>query len=331
MGSSGLLLGSRFAAEYGGRIRAVEAASGVRFEPIALPRDPEARLAAEDVARIELACFSVDVFREQARAFFAAASAAEGLRWLHLFNTGTDHPIFRRFLDRGVLLTNSPGANARPIAQSAIAGLLALARRLPDFAAAQQRREWLESESLPPPADLGTQTLVLLGVGSIGREIARLARALGLHVIGVRRSPGGDAAAIDEWCTPDRLAEVLPRADWLAIACPLTDRTRGLLDADALARLPEGARLLNVARGEIVDEAALARALAEGRLGGAYLDVFEVEPLPATSPLWSLPNVLVTPHASSISAGSAARQAEIFLANLERWARGRSLDNRVLP
>ena len=117
--------------------------------------------------------------------------------------------------------------------------------------------------------------------------------------------------------------------DWLAIACPLSDETRGWIDAAALARLPDGACVLNVARGEIVDEAALVAELSSGRLGGAYLDVFEVEPLPDSSPLWSLPNVIVTPHASSISAGGGERQAELFFANLERFLRGEPLENTV--
>jgi phosphoglycerate dehydrogenase-like enzyme len=122
---------------------------------------------------------------------------------------------------------------------------------------------------------------------------------------------------------------VLPRAHWLAIACPLSDETRGWIDAAALALLPEGAHVINVARGEIVDEVALTAALHSGRIAGAYLDVFKVEPLSESSPLWSLPNVIVTPHAAALSAGNQARQAEHFLANLERWARGEPLANVV--
>jgi phosphoglycerate dehydrogenase-like enzyme len=122
---------------------------------------------------------------------------------------------------------------------------------------------------------------------------------------------------------------VLPRADWLALACPLTEWTRGWIDTEALARLPEGAHVLNVARGEVVDEAALVAALQDGRIAGAYLDVFEVEPLPEKSPLWTLPNVIVTPHAASISTGSRARQAEIFLENLRRWSQEQPLHHPV--
>jgi phosphoglycerate dehydrogenase-like enzyme len=144
-------------------------------------------------------------------------------------------------------------------------------------------------------------------------------------VIGVRRTPPRSDEPFDELHPPERLAELLPRARWLAITAPLTRDTRGLIDAAALARLPHGACLLNVGRGEIVDEAALCQALASGKLGGAYLDVFAVEPLAADSPLWSLPNVIVTPHNSAASSGTRLRQARLFLDNLDRFARGRAL------
>jgi len=122
-----------------------------------------------------------------------------------------------------------------------------------------------------------------------------------------------------------QLADLLPRADWLFLACPLTPETRGLIDAAAIARLPRGARVINVARGKIVAEPALVEALASGRLGGAYLDVFDTEPLPADSPLWDMPNVLVSPHNATISAGNESRVRVIFLENLRRWGRGEPL------
>ncbi len=327
--TSGLLLGPGFARHYRGRIAAIERDAGVSFERILLPEGEDARLDPDAVARIELAFFSGDLFPDHARGFFAAVSGAKQLRWLHLFNTGTDHPVFQRFVERGVTVTNSPGANAGPIAQSALAGLLMLARQFPRFREAQRAREWLTHDQVRAPQDLSEQTLVVIGVGAIGSEIARLARAFGLHVIGVRRSVRRADDPVDEMVTPAGLARVLPRAHWLALACPLTEQTRGLVDAEALALLPPGAALLNVARGSLVDERALVAALASGRLAGAYLDVFETEPLPQDSPLWGLPGVIVTPHASSLSAGSRARQAEIFLVKLERWARKQPLGDVV--
>jgi phosphoglycerate dehydrogenase-like enzyme len=324
-----LLLGPGFAERHGERVCAAAARAGTPLEIVRLPDDPQARLPQPDVARIEAAYFSSDVYPDLSPAFFAATLGAPRLAWLHCFNAGVDHPIFGRLVERGVTLTCSPGASAVPIAQSAIAGLLALARRFPEFAAAQREKRWLEQGRLRPPPDLDTQTLLVLGLGGIGSEIARLGRALGLHVVGVRRSAPPPDAPIDEWRRPDELAELLPRCHWLAIACPLTDETRGWIDAEMLARLPDGACVLNVGRGEIVDEPALVSALETGRLGGAYLDVFAEEPLPGESPLWALPRVIVTPHASSISAGAESRQVEIFFANLDRYLRGEPLENAV--
>jgi phosphoglycerate dehydrogenase-like enzyme len=235
--------------------------------------------------------------------------------------------VFQAMLDRGVLLTNSAGANAVPIAQTLITGLLMLARGFPHWLDAQSRRAWESQPSVPRGLD--EQTLVVVGLGAIGSEIARLGRELGLYTVGVRRSPARDGDPVDELVPPARLAEVLPRADFLALACPLTDQTRGLIDREALARLPEGARVLNVARGEVVDEAALIEALESGRLGGAYLDVFTTEPLPEDSPLWSLPNVIVTPHNSASSTGSREREVPYFLDNLDLFLRGQALRNLV--
>ena len=325
----GLLVGPEFLRRYGERVAEIARETGAALEPIPLPVDPAARLAADQALRVELAYFSGDIHPGYSGSFFSAAFSAEKLRWVHCFNAGTDHPIFARLQERGICLTNSPGASAVPIAHSAIAGLLALARRLPLFAAAQRERHWLEAGAVEPPPDLGGQTLVIVGLGGIGAEIARLGRALGLHVVGVRRSATSPQLPVDELIPPSRLRDVLARAHWLAIACPLTDETRGWIDAAALALLPDGAHVINVARGEIVDETALVAELRSGRLAGAYLDVFEIEPLPQSSPLWSLVSVIVTPHAAALSAGNQARQAEIFLANLRRHAQGLPLANVV--
>ncbi|HXX46817.1 MAG TPA: D-2-hydroxyacid dehydrogenase [Myxococcota bacterium] len=324
-----LLLSARVAERHGDALRAAAREGALELAPIVLPADPQGRLPAERCARIEAAYFSGDLLPDGARGFFAAALGAPQLRWLQAFNAGVDHPIFARIVERGVRLTTAAGASAEPIAQTAIAGLLMLARGFPRWLDAQRRRAW---EPLPPeaiPRDLRGQTLVVLGLGAIGSEIARLARALGLRVVGVRRGAARGGEPVDELVSPARLGELLPRADWLAIACPLTEETRGAIDAAALALLPRGARILNVARGEIVDESALTAALRDGRLGGAYLDVFAREPLPGESPLWTLPNVIATPHNSAASRGNEARQVEIFLDNLARYGRGEPLRNEV--
>jgi phosphoglycerate dehydrogenase-like enzyme len=299
------------------------------LELVALPEDREARLPAEVVSRIEVAFFSTDVVPDFSRQFFSAVRKAPAVKWLHVFNVGVDHPIYTEMLERGVRLTTSAGSTAEPIAQTAIAALIMLGRNFPRWLAGQCEHRWDPMRTGEFPRDLRGQTAVVVGLGHIGREFARLAQLLGLKVIALRRSPREPGDPVDEMYTPDRLADVLSAADWLVIACPLTEETRGLVNAAMLARLPPTARLINVGRGEVVDEPALIEALQSKRLAGAYLDVFQQEPLAPESPLWDLPNVLVTPHNSSVATGNAERVYEIFVDNLARWKDGKPLNNEV--
>jgi phosphoglycerate dehydrogenase-like enzyme len=276
-----------------------------------------------DPAEIELAFYSGDLFPARGRDFARALRGAPRLRWLHSFAAGVDHPWFQGFLARGVRLSSSSGASALPIAHTVMLYLLALSRDLPAWLAEQAARRWSPHEV----DDLAGQRLGVVGLGPIGLEVARLAGAFGMRVVGFRRTPRGD-----EPCEARTLAELdaaLPELDWLVLALPLSDATRHLLDARRLSLLPPRARLVNVGRGALVDEAALAAALAEGRLAGAALDVFETEPLPSESPLWSLPRVIVTPHSSGSSPGNHLRAAELFLENLGRFERGEPLRNEI--
>ena len=218
---------------------------------------------------------------------------------------------------------------ARLLVRRVDARLLMLARGFPRWLEAPCRRDGRPIGQPLVPADVAGQTLLVFGLGGIGSEIARLGRALGMRVIGVRRRPLEAGDPVDELHPPARLRELLPRADWLALACSLSDETRGVIDAESLALLPRGARVLNVARGGVVDEPALIAALRSGHVAGAYLDVFAAEPLPADSPLWTLPNVIATPHNSSVSRGNEARRNRIFLRNLVRFGRGEPLSNEV--
>lgn len=305
--------------------------TGVGINPILLPDDEGAELGAAELERIETAYMSPDLFTEGGNAWrlLDLLEHAPNLRWIHLGFAGIDHPRFGALLEGGVRLSNSPGAAAEPIAHTAMAGLLALARRFPFWAAAQREREW---RRLPPDMiaeDLSRQTLVIYGLGAIGGELARLAREFGLHVIGVRRRPRSDEDTVDELVHPDELDAVLPRADWLAITATLTSETQGAISGERLALLPAGAYVLNVARGAIIDETALIGALRSGALAGAYLDVFEVEPLPSESPLWELPNVILSPHNSWAAKGNPERARAEFLVNLECWLRGEALPQEV--
>ena len=309
-------------------LAAISERTGTKIEPRLFVGASD--LPAAEREQIQIAYGSPDLVRMGAFGqFFDLIETLPRLRWLHLGFAGIDNPRFGAMLDLGVRLSNSPGAAAEPIAHTAMAGLLSLARRFPHYQAQQRDRLWRSLPVHEHPGDLSGQTLVIYGLGAIGGELARLARAFGLHVIGVRRSPGTDRDHADDVVHPDALDAVLPRADWLAVTANLTSETRGAIDARRLALLPDGARVINVARGRIIDESALTQGLRSHRIAGAYLDVFEVEPLPAESPLWDMPNVIITPHAAWAAEGNFERGRLIFLRNLESWLRGCGLSTEV--
>lgn len=326
---TGILISEQFTAAKRARIEAIASQAGKTVEWIVLPEDPQARVDEASIDKIEVAFYTIEVMETRARSFFSAVRKAKRLKWLHTYNVGIDHPIFAEMLAKGIRLSASAGTTAVPIAQTAITGLLMLARGFPAWLKSQREHVWRQVRGDRQPADLAGQTLCVLGLGSIGAEIARLAQALGMHVIGIRRSAQRPDDPVAEMFTPDALARVLARTHWLAVTCPLTEETRRLIDANMLARMPRGACVLNVGRGEVIDESALIEALTSGQIGGAYLDVFEKEPLPADSPLWDLPNVIVTPHNSTASAGNVERVQELFIHNFEQWLHGRPLKNEA--
>ncbi len=258
----------------------------------------------------------------ETRDFYEALRTAPHLRWVHAHSAGVDRPIFVEMRERGVEVTSSSGANARSVAHAALAGLLGLARHMPLLQEAQREHAWRPLLLDAAPRDLAGQTAVILGYGAIGQRLARLLDALEMTVIVVRRDAQGDS-----FVDFSMLNDVLPRADWLVLACPLTRQTAKLIDASRLARLPKRAHLVNIARGEVVVEADLIAALHNGALAGAYLDVFEHEPLSPASPLWDMPNVILTPHMAGQSDSQYAAVGRIWLDNLARWHRGEPLLN----
>lgn len=258
------------------------------------------------------------VIHESLEAFYVSLRASPDLRWVHVHSAGADRPIFRELQARSVSVTVSSGASAEVVAQTALAGMLALARQFPQLFDAQRKHVWAPLLGKALPRDLAGQTAIIVGWGPIGRRIAGFVQMLGLNVIVARNSQAPAAAGI-ETVGYDGLAPVAGKADWLILACPLSERTRRLVDARLLASLKPRARLINVARGEIVVEQDLADALRSGVLSGAYLDVFEHEPLGAESPLWDLESVIVTPHSAGHSDGNEARVDRIFLDYLHEW------------
>jgi len=326
---TGMLLSKGFVAQFGGELKARLKEVGREAEILHLPDDPQVPLAAEQCARIEISYLTRDVrFSPLYQTFGQAVSAAPKLQWLHFVSTGIDqHPFLGALKERGVRLTTSAGSNGEPVGQTAITGLLMLARRFPHWLDAQRRHAWEPMRGAAVPPDLRGQTILVVGMGTIGATVARFAQLMGMHVIGMRRTPQQPGDPVDEMHPVSALRSVLPRCLWVVLACPHTPETHRLLNAETLALLPQGAHVVNVARGACAHEEALIAALRSGHLGGAYLDVFETEPLPAGSPLWDLPNVIVSPHNASASSGNDRRAADIFLGNILRWARNEPLLN----
>ncbi|CAB3839718.1 Glyoxylate/hydroxypyruvate reductase B [Achromobacter mucicolens] len=255
---------------------------------------------------------------EPLEAFYVTLRRSPKLAWVHVHSAGADRPIFGELKARGVRVTTSSGANAQVVAQTALAAILSLAREFPRLFDAQRARKWTPLIGGLLPRDLAGQTAVIVGWGPIGQTLAGYLRMLGLNVIAVRSAATPPADGVETYAFED-LARIAGRADWLVLACPLSDRTRGLVNARVLAAMAPHARLVNVARGEIVAEADLIEALRAKTLAGAYLDVFEHEPLDAESPLWTLPNAFVTPHSAGHSDGNEARVDRIFLDYLRQW------------
>lgn len=258
--------------------------------------------------------------------------AAPGLRWLHSTAAGVAQLMYPELRASGIAVTNASGVHTIPIAEHVIGLLLALGRRFPSSFRHQAARHWGQQDIWNEPVrprELRGATLVVVGLGAIGREVARLARALGMRVVAVTRSGSAAPELADRVVPAGELDAMLGEADFVVVAAPETSDTNRLFNAARLARMKPGAYLVNVSRGSLIDELALAAALRENRIAGAALDVAGEEPLPESSPLWTLENCFITPHLSGASDALWERQAELLLDNLERWFSGRELRNRV--
>ena len=257
---------------------------------------------------------------------------AKKLRWIHSTAAAVHQLMIPELRDTSIVVTNARDTHGPVVAEHAMALIFALAKRLPSAMRFQHQHVWGQSQlwhQTPPPRELAGATLLVLGLGSIGQGIARSARALGMHVIGVREHPQKGSGDAHEVHAITQIDELLPRADYVVIAAPLTDVTRNLFDAARLARMRPDAYLINVARGPIVDEAALAQALKNKQIAGAALDVFAAEPLAADSPLWDLENLLITPHSAALSERMWQRHYALMSENLRRYLSGKPLLNVV--
>ncbi len=275
-----------------------------------------------------------------AEAFDRLLARAPRLRWVHSASAGVERALTPAARDRGIVITNARGVFSRPIAEYVLMMILAVSRRLPQLLELQRERTWQPLEG----AELRDVTVGIVGLGSIGRAVATLATSFGCRVVATRRRAEGDATAaangngagadeprLARVAGPEALPDLLAESDFVVLAAPLTRETQGMIGREELAAMKPGSWLVNVARGRLVDERALLRALREGPMGGAVLDTFADEPLPPQSPFYDLSNVIVTPHTSWSSGRVLDRSVELFCENLRRYASGEPLVNVVDP
>lgn len=244
---------------------------------------------------------------------------------LQTYNAGLDHPFYRKLSAKGARICNS-SAQAVAISEYVLGQVMATFQPIVEQRALQARREW----KVTPYREIAGTTWLIVGFGPIGRETARKAKALGARTLVVRRSPAPSPDA-DRMGTLADLPSMLPEADVIVLACPLNAGTKGMADARFFGSAKHGATLVNIARGGLVDDAAMLAALDSGRLATAILDVFHEEPLPAADPLWVHPKVRVTSHTSFAGSGVRGRWDDLFIDNIQRFARGESLVNEVRP
>ena len=258
---------------------------------------------------------------------------APKLKFVQSASAGTDQYDRDVLKKAGIRLASGQGVNANAVSEHAIALMLALLRRIPEARDNQTKRVWrgMMGDFAKREDEAGGKTAVVVGLGRIGGRIARLCKALGMNVVGVRQNVAGGAEGADEVHSFRDLKSVLPRADFLILACPLTEETRHLVDAAALALLKPTAQVVNVARGRVVDEPAIIAALQGGKIAGAALDVTADEPLPADSPLWAMPNVLITPHTGGETHMYEDNVLDFMMENIARLQRGEAaLVNQIV-
>lgn len=247
------------------------------------------------------------------------------LRWVHVAAVGVDAVLFPALVSSDVILTNSRGVFDAAMGEYVLGLMLAMAKDLPRTIQLQLERTWNHRE----PALLRGATVVIVGVGGVGTGVAQSAADNGMTVIGVGRQARPAEPPYERIAGVAELPSLVPQADYVVLAVPLTAQTRGLFTRELISSMRPSARLINIARGDVLDEDALVAALKAGRLAGAALDVFKTEPLPADHPLWRVPNVIISPHMSADVPESTRGLVDLFLQNLERFRRGETLLNQV--
>ena len=257
---------------------------------------------------------------------------AARLKWVHTTSAGVGQLMYPEFRSSGVILTNASGVHAPAMAEHITGMILAMARDFPGAIRYQAQRKWAQQEIWDGPArprELSGAVALIVGFGAVGRALAERLHGFGMHIWAVTRSGKAETGLAERAFPAAELNDALRAADYVILAAPETPQTHHLIGAEQLAAMKRSAILVNVARGSLVDQAALIAALEKRAIGGAALDVATPEPLPPESPLWSLDNVFITPHTSGISERIWQRETELLISNLERWFRGELLRNRV--
>ena len=329
-----VLIASPLEAEHADRIAAADPRVRLLYKPelLPVPRYPcdhggvKRELGAAGLNRwAELRALADVSFDFDWQAPGQVPANSPKLRWIQGTSAGIGGLLERTGLIRApIVFTTAAGVHGVPLAEFTLFGLLYFAKGVPELAGWQAKRRWQRHTT----TQLRGSSAVLVGLGGIGREIAKLLDSAGVRVTGVGRPGRGyQVPGVTSYADDTQLASVLPEADALILACPLTERTNGLIGPAELGLLRPGAVVVNVSRGQVVDEAALIEQLASGHLGGACLDVFETEPLPESSPLWAMPNVLVSPHSASTVAAENRLLTDLFIDNIGRWLAGEPLRN----
>lgn len=292
--------------------RFTQRATGIRHFQVRSPAELKARIGEADVLVIS------GLWRNE------LIEIAPRLAFIQSISAGVDQYGLAALKGAGIRLASAQGANERVVAEHAIALILAIARKLPMARDNQAAKHWrgMISDIAQREDELGGKTLVIVGMGRIGSRLATLARAFDMQVIGVKRDPSRGAEAADRVVAQDRMLEVLPEADFVALTCPLTAQTTNLFDARAFAAMKPHASLVNVARGAVVDEAALVAALEQKQIAAAAIDCVREEPLPASAALWGVPNLLITPHTAGETRKYEDNVIGLLLENLDRQWRG---------
>jgi len=254
--------------------------------------------------------------------------AAKKLQWIHSPAAAVHQLIFPELVNSDVILTNAREVHGPVVAEHVIALIFALAKKIPGSVRLQEKHVWGQQilwDELPRVREVAGATVGLIGLGSIGRAVAKSAKALGMRVIAVREHPEKGSDGADAVFGPAQIDEVFRQADYIVLATPVTDSTKAIASAERLALMKPDAYLINVGRGPLVDELALATALCDKKIGGAALDVFPKEPLAADSPLWDVPNLLITPHTAALTDKLWERHYSLFSENLRRYLAGQPL------